>query len=261
MRQFDLGSVAAMMTIITEYEKGLLLESRVNPLKQVHDIKSKGFDIEALKTLLDGTNAIAKELGLEGSARFSNLIIGDFNKTNVTNLCDNLKKLKIMIENELREQWFIYIPKDNAWWFNKESSFGSSVIEAFPSSLIDIVEAGNCYALDRPTACVFHAMRVLEYGLCALAKDVGLVFDVQQWHVIIEQIESKIKEQRNLPKTSKKDERLQFLSEAAKEFMYFKDGWRNHVTHRQMIYDMPQAESILSHVKAFMVHLSGKLKE
>lgn len=125
----------------------------------------------------------------------------------------------------------------------------------------DIKEAGTCYATGRYTASVFHSMRVLEHGLRALAKDVGLTFDLQQWQEILNQINGKIKEIRNLPKSIEKSERLQFLSQAAEQFFYFKDAWRNHVAHGRDRYDGPQALSVLNHVKAFIVHLSEKLRE
>jgi hypothetical protein len=105
-------------------------------------------------------------------------------------------------------------------------------------------------------------MRVLEHGLRALANDVGKTFDRQQWHNIIEEIESEI---RNIaktgPKTPEKDERLQWLSESAKEFFYFKDGWRNYVAHGRSRYDGPQALSTLEHVRTFMGRLATKLSE
>ena len=67
-------------------------------------------------------------------------------------------------------------------------------------------------------------MRVLEYGLAAMAKEVGRTFDRQQWQNIIEEIESAIRDLRKSPQTPEKAARLQFLSEAAKEFFYFKTG-------------------------------------
>jgi len=80
--------------------------------------------------------------------------------------------------------------------------------------------------------------------------------------VVIDQIEAKIKELRNtLPAGNAKSERLQFLSEAAKEFSYFKDGWRNHVSHNKSKYDGPQALSAITHVHAFMTQISSRLSE
>ena len=79
--------------------------------------------------------------------------------------------------------------------------------------------------------------------------------------ILISQIESKIKKEQNLPKSPQKSERLKFLSEAAKEFTYFKDGWRNYVSHGRSKYDEPQSLSAINHVITFMINLSTELNE
>lgn len=105
-------------------------------------------------------------------------------------------------------------------------------------------------------------MRVLEHGLRALAKDVGKAFDVQNWQNIIDQIESEIRTQgKTLPVGPAKSERLRFLSEAAKEFSFFKDGWRNYVSHGRAAYDEHQARMVMDHVRTFMNGLSALLSE
>ena len=105
-------------------------------------------------------------------------------------------------------------------------------------------------------------MRILEYGLGALAKEVGRTYDRQTWHNIIEEIESEIATIRKQgTRTPEKRARLKFLSEAAKEFFYFKDGWRNFVSHNRSAYDENQALSTLEHVRSFMNHLATRLSE
>jgi hypothetical protein len=105
-------------------------------------------------------------------------------------------------------------------------------------------------------------MRILEYGLAALADDVGCTVAVGTWQNIIDQIESAIKPLgKTLPRGQEKNERLQFLSEAAKEMVYFKDGWRNYVSHNRATYDEHQARSVMEHVRAFMTALSRRLFE
>ena len=105
-------------------------------------------------------------------------------------------------------------------------------------------------------------MRVLEHGLRALAIELNKTFDVQNWQNIINEMECEIKSRgKSLPKGAAKNEHLQFLSEAAKEFMYFKDGWRNYVSHARGVYDEHQARSVLEHVRAFMNVLSSRLYE
>jgi hypothetical protein len=136
------------------------------------------------------------------------------------------------------------------------------VLSAFPSTDREIFSAVDCFALGHNTASVFHCMRILERGLGALAIELGLSFDIQQWNTIIEKIEAKIAELRKtLPRGIEKNERLQFLSEAAKEFFYFKDGWRNYVSHNRGDYDEHQSRSVLEHVKTFMSRLAERIKE
>jgi len=105
-------------------------------------------------------------------------------------------------------------------------------------------------------------MRVLEFGLRALSADVGKTFDRQQWHNILEEIESSIENIRKTgPRGVEKDERLNWLSQAAKEFYYFKDGWRNYAAHGRAKYDEHQARSMMDHVCNFMNHLATRLSE
>jgi hypothetical protein len=173
-----------------------------------------------------------------------------------------LKDFRSKLERELNDHFFLYLDTNEAKLFADERPFGEEVWTAFPSAQFDAREAAQSLAVGRNTACVFHCMRVLEHGLRALANDVGKTFDRQQWHNIIEEIESEI---RNIaktgPKTPEKDERLQWLSESAKEFFYFKDGWRNYVAHGRSRYDGPQALSTLEHVRTFMGRLATKLSE
>ena len=92
-------------------------------------------------------------------------------------------------------------------------------------------------------------MRVLEHGLRALAKDVGKEFDVQNWQNVIDQIKSEIRALgKTLPSGKAKNERLQFYLRRPREFAYFKDGWRNYVSHNRGTYDEHQARSVMEHV-------------
>jgi hypothetical protein len=63
-----------------------------------------------------------------------------------------------------------------------------------------------------------------------------------------------------LPK-DEKDKKLEFLSRAASEIGYFKDGWRNYVNHNRRPYDVNEARGVYAHVGAFMSVLSEQLSE
>jgi hypothetical protein len=205
---------------------------------------------------------ILKEMELVASLLNSETITENLPTLTITAYRENIKTLRLVIYKELQTKVFLYIQKDKSDWFDKNTPFGKDVFEAFPSAFHDIYGASNCYALDCSTACVFHCMRVLEMGLHALANDFGIPFEITNWQNIINEIEKEIRSLAAAPNnTPRKQEKLQFSSEAAKEFTYFKDAWRNHVTHKHERYSPQDAEKIFNHTKDFMIHLSTKLKE
>ena len=138
----------------------------------------------------------------------------------------------------------------------------AEAIEAFPSIKNDARSATDSWALGHPDGAVFYLMRILERGLAALAADVGVEMGVKNWQNIIEQIEARIRDlSKTLPTGPDRIARLGFLSEGAKEFIYFKDGWRNHSAHSRTSYDQHQARSAMEHVRQFMIVLSARLRE
>jgi len=222
-------------------------------------------EIELIKSSINTIKDQCKYLNLKGSLKIIDYIAIDYKNYNCGQLSQSLSTLQYMINRELGEQVFLYIPQERIIWFNKVDLFGAEVSEKFKLAQEDIKESGNCYAVGLYTACVFHVMRVLEHGLRALVKNVGLKFYRQSWGTIIKKIKDKIDLEiislSGQPKDIARTERLQFLSQIAQEFTYFKDGWRNYVMHGEDKYDGPKALSILNHVKTFMAHLATRLSE
>jgi hypothetical protein len=135
------------------------------------------------------------------------------------------------------------------------------VAKPFPSIAEDIQAAGNCYATGNDTASVFHSMRIAERGLSAVAKELGVPFERENWHNVIEGIESKIKAIDKWPKGLTKEEAQHFFSDVAMECRHFRNIWRNHVMHAREIYDEHVALSVLEHVRAFMQKVAARLSE
>lgn len=170
--------------------------------------------------------------------------------------------LRETIEFEMKGQLIYRYPSvEGSVLFSWEEDW-EPALSGFPSAKDDILAAIDLWALQHSTAAVFHLMRVLEHGIRALAKDVGKTFDVQNWQNILDEIECEIRNQaKALPRGAAKSERLQFLSTAAKEFHFFKDGWRNYVAHNRAVYDQHSAHSVMDHVRSFMNGLSLHLSE
>lgn len=177
-------------------------------------------------------------------------------------LLSELRVLKETIDKGLNWQLIYRYPAAKSQILSNWQNDWAPVLKNFPSANQDIIAGVDLWALGYSTASIFHFMRVLEHGLRSLAADVGKTFDIQNWQNIIDQIESEIRSLgKTLPAGLAKSDRLRFLSEAAKEFAYFKDGWRNYVSHNRADYDEHQARSVLEHVKSFMTVLSSRLTE
>jgi hypothetical protein len=166
------------------------------------------------------------------------------------------------VKREMQCMAFFRLSAETQHYFDVADGFGHEVGQAFPSAVYDIQEAGNCLALGRGTACVYHCMRVLEYGLCALADKFGIAFEHKSWSAIIEPLEHAIRQIKNQPKKPRAwKANEQFYSEAAAQFMYFKNAWRNYTAHKEFKYTEAEAEAIFRHVRDFMQHIAKRLRE
>jgi hypothetical protein len=177
---------------------------------------------------------------------------------------DLVTLMRELIQNiivELSSAWFLMISDDlREYYEQRDPIFGRAVAQKFPEASSDIAAAGRCLALDEWTACVFHLMRALEHGLRKMAEEVGLPPEgmvYENWRNVIDQMENKIRAIEKESKSPEKVIRLQILSEAAAQFRYFKDAWRNHVSHSRISYDQHTAMPVWLHVKMFVQHLAN----
>ena len=186
--------------------------------------------------------------------------MGDFERD-----CAALRKV---IRLGLEDCHFEFIPT-NKYAFMAQYEGWKPVWRAFESTIYDSVEGSVCYAMGRNTASVFHMMCVLEYGLASLAKALNVNYSRKGWDRAIERIESKVKAELDAKKSpvtkrvaTAREKRLSFYSEAAKEFTYFKEAWRNHTAHGRKQYDEFEAARVITHVRDFMGILAKQgLKE
>ena len=182
---------------------------------------------------------------------------------------------------ELKSQAFFFMPKYRSRFYSDlvvqwsdpkgqgpevrlSPFFHDTVTTAFPSATYDIREAGNCYAMGRSTACVFHLMRVLETALGAL----GAIFNVSlahtNWAPAIDEIEKKIRDMHRDPVWKALPdckEQQEFYAQAASHFGVLKDAWRNYTAHVRGRYDEDEAESILRNIRDLMQKLATRLHE
>jgi hypothetical protein len=163
------------------------------------------------------------------------------------------------------EQLFFFIPKDQRGYFQTMDTFGPDFRKRFPSAATDAEESGKCLALDRPTACVFHLMRVAEHGLRRLARKLrvqlthrGLRHPIEfaDWEKVIIGCNNRIAAARTLPLGKKRQAQLDMYSDAADHCTYMKDIWRNNVSHARKPYSPTEAKGSMERVGGFMTFLA-----
>ncbi len=224
--------------------------------------------IDEVRKHLNNARPLCVELGLRGPLIQVERLLEELPYHNPQTLAFSLKETQSRIFDELSLIYLFFVPTHRVGFYEK-AWCGEKVEKAFPSAVKDIREAGDCYALGRWSGAVFHSMGILQIGLYALAKDLGVEFtrgiELENWKNIIDSIQSEIdKRIETTEQTSKgraKDETLTFYSQVAMEFQYFKNAWRNHVAHLREFYDELGAVTVLGHVNALMQRLSEKISE
>lgn len=173
--------------------------------------------------------------------------------------------IKDAIENNLEKRHFMLFSEEEATFYSNPDLFGESFKAKYSMhAMREAFDAGNCYAASQYTACVFHCMRVAEYGLRALARNSFLKvklthkgkphpIEYADWQKVIDAIRSKIVKIRQRPVGPKRAQDLQFLSSAADHCEYMKDIWRNEISHTRRWYKKEEALSAINRVKEFVI--------
>jgi cell fate (sporulation/competence/biofilm development) regulator YlbF (YheA/YmcA/DUF963 family) len=256
MLRFRASSFATVMSGLT---RATVAVTAANAFGIAQDEEA---DREAIDKALRDAKPSLRELPV------SRVIQSQFERLESAVKTSNCQELAILVREfhnnllvELSSAWFLMIPSQQRELYEqRQPAFGTALESAFPDATKDIAAAARCLALDESTACVFHLMRVLEHGLRSLALRVGLPPDAvsqENWKNIIDQVEKKMKELEAAPKSQEKKTKMQMYSEAAAQFRYFKDAWRNHVSHSHASYDLREAESVWRHVREFMQHIAA----
>jgi hypothetical protein len=150
-----------------------------------------------------------------------------------SNLQQALKELRTRIVDELGDRVLFSISSENAKLLDEsESPFGPRVSLKLPNTAEDISEAGQCLALNRPTACVFHLMRVMETGVQVFGDRLGVELTTEKnWHDILEAVNKAIKA------LDQKDLVTKAYAGISSNLYNVKLAWRNEVKREDDLLD------------------------
>ena len=195
------------------------------------------------------------------------------------------------IDDQIDELIFGFIPKDKGRFFEAEKLFGNEVFDNFPSAREEIKEAGNSYALNVNTACVFHLMRVVEIGARAMywqmTKRKNVVIEKYKKGVAKKMLESKPMElcdwntlikgfnlaleklESGKSKSITKNQSHAYFNRLVKIFDNFRSGWRNVISHgneidsssKRTLFKEGETSDLMRDTERFMRLLAERVRE
>jgi hypothetical protein len=204
MYEYKLGDLAQMLTGVLSAERDLIAAEALGAQKP---------DAEYCKNLsicIDGlaiccANFDADPSLIEQMRRLEQELKAGIADTGCPVLHVRLRSIIEGVQNNLESRKFMYMPKEDALYWNNVTLFGVDFGTVFPiEAMLELGELGKCFATSRATACVFHCMRIAEYGLRILANRVGVKLtdkgkpqpiDYGTWDKVIQQI--RLKSQRS----------------------------------------------------------------
>jgi hypothetical protein len=226
-------------------------------------------DPEFFKTVTDACEQFVSEcnaMGLQLTCISANSLLAYLQKNKKWDSTTHffLTELGNRLRDELQTRAFLTIPPQKLIYFNVDRPlFGVEVDGAFPSAKHDIAETGSAFACARNTASVFHSMRIMEYGIYALAKSLGIPEPIEKdrsWGKILGKIKGQI-ELRAKSKDHAWKIRVPKLENAHAYMHAVKNAWRDETMHVGNKYDEQEAENILIATRSFVRELATFLDE
>jgi hypothetical protein len=165
------------------------------------------------------------------------------------------------VRDELSGKLFMFVPPSLARYYEPNQTFSKNVLDKFPNTLGDIAEAGNCLALGRTTACVFHLMRLMESGVRKFGDKLGVSLvnamgKDKNWQNLLDEANKKI---RQLSALTPPDPLSVPYARISANLYSVKLAWRNEVMHPKETYTDEEAEAVFAATRAFMAELASVL--
>jgi hypothetical protein len=219
--------------------------------QQIHGIKIQLQDVlgnlKRVCILSDLNDAIGPELDRSQSALQSEAL------PKLGQRCDHLRN---RIQDELENEHYFQVDRAEVQFYGKPALFGSDVATKLKAAAYDIENAGNCLALQLPTACVLHLQRAMESALRQMGRKLHVTINPKDtWGAILNNIDPKIKAMPE--KTEAQKRKRERWAEARANLFHVKQARRDNSMHGKQRYDRPHAYAIFMAVRTFMGHLAS----
>ena len=256
---------------LTSIEKGKLsgIEEHPDGSATISYIQDKVV-LNFTRQRLDALRAQLVILGAGMSIRTIDRLLESIEEGEV--IWDDLKTTFREIDNRLRDELslsevYALEPREQAYFSPQEPLFGREFAKKFQTAgVYELDEAAKCLALGRPTAAVFHLMRLMEVGIKAVGHCLNIPPPAKDsernWGRILEKIKTEM-DRRNTtrpPDWTIPNEK-ELFAETYASLNSVRVAWRNTTMHVENKYTDDEAEHIFVAVKGFMKKLASRMDE
>lgn len=216
--------------------------------------------LQKLKTIESESEA----LELKMTAIYARRIAAEAGQITALKLKGMAVHLVDRFDDELAGVQFFSVKPERLKFYENTTLAGEDFKRVFPRANVELIEAGNCFALDRYTACVFHLMRALEIALVALESKLGIPRPVdgpdKTWGRTLGRIRGKITDDKNPPLPNWTDNKP-FYDKAYGFLAAIKVPLRDDTMHVESTYNEESADGVFQVVTVALRHFSAKLSE
>jgi hypothetical protein len=221
---------------------------------------------ETAQTLTGECRALGAELTLDALYEFRHELGSQITFEEITTRIDELRKL---LSRELKRTTLLALnQQERRLWEPDSPLLGKEFENKFQKAgIYELDEAAKCLALSRSTAAVFHLMRLMEVGIGAVGRSLGIPDPIKgsdrSWGKILEKIKDAMTARGGSKPTmswaNPKDK--EFFESAYASLNAVRVAWRNTTMHVESKYTDDEAEHIFTAVKGFMKNLASRMDE
>jgi hypothetical protein len=175
------------------------------------------------------------------------------------------ESIRSRLEDDMKRTKLLSLNSEEQGYFASTPFFGGSFAEKFQTDgVFELDEAAKCIALGRPTAAVFHLMRLVEVGIRALARCLNIPDPLKpaerNWGHILGEIK-KGYEARWPTVAARAQGNGELFEHLHASLDAVKNPWRNATMHVENKYTDDEAKHIFAAVKGFMKKLADRCNE
>jgi hypothetical protein len=188
-----------------------------------------------------------------------------------------LETLRRQIEVQIQGEAFFHYRREDARLLVQSEKEWEPILAAFPSIKPEFTAGIDCFAIGHNTACIFHMMRMAEFGLRIMARERGIhsvrgnkPIEYAMWGEVIGAVQKAIDDLRvakgnKSPLTVKKRQNREiavaFYSGIIGDMQALLALYRDRTMHFRASYDKGEAYSAMRRVEEMMTLMASKLSE